>query len=215
MNLALIESNSAQLSDTKEVMVTDPNKQTPEAGPSKKKITFLQMIDFRVLMNYVSLFFVIFSFFAFFGYFCFILFLPGVLKDKGIVDYDSALLLSLAGIGDLIGRPAAGFLADLNVIAKYKVKAIANLLCAIDILMFVFADTYIWLGIHSFFYGVFGGAYVCMMFPVLVEFVGLGNAPKNLAVTLFIQGIGACIGQPIMGMTLFILHTNFKVMHKN
>ena len=57
--------------------------------------TINKVFDFRVLRSYVTLFYTLDCFLCFFGYFSHILFLPGILKDKGISGYDTALLISM------------------------------------------------------------------------------------------------------------------------
>ncbi|CAL1543607.1 unnamed protein product [Lymnaea stagnalis] len=158
-----------------------------------------RVFDFSVLRSYVTLHFTLVSFLCFFGFFNFILFLPAILAQKGIEGYDKAMLLSICGVGDLIARIGTGIFADLNLIARYKIKAMACLLSGFNIFIFLFADSFPWLGFHSFLYGFLGGSYVCLMSVVIVDLVGLALMSKNLAVILLIQGVGASIGQIFLG----------------
>lgn len=167
--------------------------------------SLLKIMDFTVLANYITLFYTVVSFCCFFGYFNYVLYLPSVVMEKGFTRYDKAILISICGAGDLIARLAVGFLADRNFIARYKIKAMACLLCAVTIMLFLVVDSFAGLAILSFLYGFLGGGYVCMVAVVLVDFVGLASMSKNLAVVLFIQGIGSSSSQPLLGRSVLVV----------
>ncbi|CAL1543604.1 unnamed protein product, partial [Lymnaea stagnalis] len=175
------------------------NKSIFSTTTAKPATGWRRLFDFSVLRSYLTLHFSLVSFLCFFGFFNFILFLPAIIAQKGIEGYDKAMLLSICGVGDLIARIGTGIFADLNLIARYKIKAMACLLSGVDIFIFLFADSFPWLGFYSFLFGFLGGSYVCLMSVVIVDFVGLALMSKNLAVILLIQGVGASIGQIFLG----------------
>ncbi|XP_035828287.1 monocarboxylate transporter 13 [Aplysia californica] len=193
---------SASIPDVSRTDVSGTDGEPGQAEVSVKRgpSVLARVLDFSVLNSYVTVFYTFLSFFCFFGYFNLILFLPAILGEKGVESYDKAFLISLCGIGDLIARLATGFFGDMKIVARYKIKAMACLLCAINIAFFIYADTYAWLGVHCFLYGLLGGSYVCLLAVVLVDFVGLETMAKNLAVVLLIQGVGGAIGQPLLGI---------------
>ncbi|CAG5117160.1 unnamed protein product [Candidula unifasciata] len=185
---------------TLDVSVVDSKAHGLDAIKDKKSISCLRRIfDFSVLKSYITIYFIIVSFLCFFGYFNHILFLPAINNAKGITKYHNALLISICGIGDLIARIGTGFIADLNLIPRYQLKAMACVLSGINIFVFIYADTFAWLAFHCFCYGFLGGAYVCLMSVVLVDFVGVQLMAKNLAIVLLIQGVGAAVGQIFLG----------------
>ena len=159
-------------------------------------------LDISVLKNYIVILFVCVSFLAFFGHFNFILFMPPSAFLKGATDYQKAYLVSITGICDLVGRILIGLIGDMNVIARYKLYALAVLITGINIFLFTFANTFWWMAIHVGLYGFFGGCYVSINGPVLIDLVGLKQMPKVLGVVLFIQGLGAAFGQPALGKYL-------------
>ncbi|KAK6195542.1 hypothetical protein SNE40_000951 [Patella caerulea] len=166
---------------------------------SERKNICRTLFDFSVLRRPVSIFYVICSFLAFFGYFNFILFLPLHVKDKGIDKYEKALMLSICGVGDLLGRIGSGIIGDLNIIQRYKIKAVSVILIGVVILNFLAVSNFIAMSVLSGFYGFFGGVYVNYVSVVLIDFVGLKLMPKVLALILLIQGGGAAAGQPFLG----------------
>ena len=163
------------------------------------RFIFEKVIPLEVLKIPVVIFFTFVSFFVFFGYFNFIIFMPGDLVTQGIVDYEKALLLSVAGIGDLIGRITIGIVGNLNFIKRYKILGFCCVACGCQIVIFGFATTYWWKAIHVGLYGFLGGGYVAINAIVVIDFVGLKLMPKALGMVLFIQGLGAAIGQPVEG----------------
>ncbi|KAL3847658.1 hypothetical protein ACJMK2_018559 [Sinanodonta woodiana] len=185
------------------VDIGHPSKDDETKG-SKGKKPFCQRLlshlaSFKVLKNYVVVFFTLVSFLLFFGHFNFILFLPLSAESNGIHRYWRALLISIAGICDLIGRILVGILGDSNKLARYKILAVCTGISGINILMYEIATVYWWKAMHVGIYGFFGGAYVAILTPVLIDFVGLMLMPPVLSVVLFIQGFGAAIGQPVLG----------------
>lgn len=165
-----------------------------------KCLQFLSgLLDFSVLRSRVVNLFVLVSFLLFFGHFNFILFMPPAAKSRGIAKYDVAYLVSITGICDLCGRVLVGVAGDLQFIARYKLMGIATFLCSIAIFGFSFAQQYWLMAVCVGFYGFLGGCYVSINAPVLIDLVGLKIMPKVLGVVLFIQGLGAAIGQPVLG----------------
>ena len=164
------------------------------------------LLDFSVLKNYIVILFVCVSFLAFFGHFNFILFMPPSAYLKGATDYQKAYLISITGICDLVGRILIGLIGDMNIIARYKLYALAVLITGINIFIFTFADNFWWMAVHVGLYGFFGGCYVSINGPVLIDLVGLKQMPRVLGVVLFIQGLGAAFGQPALGKIASVLN---------
>ncbi|KAK3589658.1 hypothetical protein CHS0354_015159 [Potamilus streckersoni] len=180
-----------------------PSKDEKTTGSKGKKPLCQRLLShlatFKVLKNYVVVFFTLVSFLLFFGHFNFILFLPLSAESNDIHRYWKALLISIAGICDLIGRILVGILGDSNKLARYKILAVCTGISGFNILMYEIATVYWWKAMHVGIYGFFGGAYVAILTPVLIDFVGLVLMPPVLSVVLFIQGFGAAIGQPVLG----------------
>ena len=176
----------------------EKNKSKNNSGTSIRAFC-KNLLDFSVLKNYIVILFVCVSFLAFFGHFNFILFMPLSAFSKGVSDYEKAYLVSITGLCDLVGRILVGFIGDLNIIARYKLYALAVLITGINIFIFALADSFWWMAIHVGLYGFFGGCYVSINGPVLIDLVGLKQMPKVLGVVLFIQGLGAAFGQPALG----------------
>ncbi|XP_045199768.2 monocarboxylate transporter 7-like [Mercenaria mercenaria] len=172
-----------------------------EENNSKNKcIQFLSgLLDFSVLRSFVVILFILVSFLLFFGHFNFILFMPPTAGSRGVSKYDTAYLVSITGICDLFGRVLVGVAGDLQFIARYKLMGLATLLCGFSIFGFNLAQEYWLMAVFVGCYGFLGGCYVSINAPVLIDLVGLKLMPKVLGLVVFIQGLGAAVGQPVLG----------------
>ncbi|KAL5004374.1 hypothetical protein ScPMuIL_017830 [Solemya velum] len=154
---------------------------------------------FSLLKDPIVKFYCIYSFFIFLGFFNFILFMPGDAISKGIEAYDKALLVSFAGIGDLLGRLSVAGVGDRLPFARYKFNALSCLLNGINVLIYGFATKFWWMGLHSTLYGYLGGIFVALNSVVMIDFLGVKVLPKALSLVMVSQGIAVVLGQPFLG----------------
>ena len=192
---------------------TDNHKELPnvENVSEEKKsnrnkcLNFLSsLIDFSVLKSYIVILLTVCSFLLFFGQFNFILFMPSTAESKGYSKYDKAYLVSISGICDLVGRILVGVAGDLHLVARYKILATVSFINGFAILGFGFSTDYWTLALFVGLYGFLGGCYVAINAPVVIDMVGIAALPKVLGVVLLIQGLGAAIGQPILGKAYMV-----------
>lgn len=171
-----------------------------EAKQKNKCVHFIvSLLDFTVLKSYIVVLLVIVSFLLFFGHFNFILFMPAAASSRGVSSYDKAFLVSITGICDLCGRILVGAVGDLQIIERYKILSLSTFLCGVSIFVFNLARQYWLMGVCVGAYGFVGGCYVAINAPVIIDMVGMKSMPKVFGVVLFIQGIGAAFGQPLLG----------------
>ena len=164
------------------------------------------LLDFSVIRSYIVMVMVAFSFLLFFGHFNFILFMPATASSRGVSHYHKAYLVSITGVCDLCGRLLIGLIGDLQLVERYKLFAASSIFCGLSILAFSFVRQYWLMAVCVGFYGFLGGCYVAITAPVIVDMVGMTRMPKVFGVVLFIQGLGAAFGQPLLGERLeFIL----------
>ncbi|XP_060082664.1 monocarboxylate transporter 5-like [Ylistrum balloti] len=158
-----------------------------------------KLIYWSEFKNPVVVIYTLVSFFLFFGYFNFIIFMPIDAASKDIDKHRKTWLVSMSGIGDLLGRIFIGVLGDLNLCKRYKIMSVMCVICGSNIILYGIATTYWWMAIHVAVYGFSGGAYVAINAVVLIDLVGLEVMPRALGMILLIQGFGAAIGQPFEG----------------
>ncbi|XP_025078864.1 monocarboxylate transporter 12-like isoform X2 [Pomacea canaliculata] len=165
----------------------------PEKSICQELVSFL---DFAVMKSYVSVFITVISFLCFFGYFNFILFLPSHVLSQGITKYEKAILISMCGAGDLVGRVTMALIGDHNFLARYKMKAIGVIAAGVSMGSLVSANNFWWFAVPCGLYGFFGGIYVSLVAVVLIDMVGVEKMPRLLAMVILIQGFGSAVGQP-------------------
>ena len=157
------------------------------------------MFDFSILRNYVVIMFLIVIFLLFFGNINFLIFMPPSATGKGISKFNRAWLISINGIGDLVGRLSVGVVGDLNIIPRYKILSVTSGLCGISILCYSFTSTFWVMCVCVSLYGFFTGCYIANNTPTLIDLVGIELMAKVLALTMFISGLGVTIGQTVLG----------------
>ncbi|XP_076435926.1 uncharacterized protein LOC143275592 isoform X2 [Babylonia areolata] len=186
-----------------EQLQSPPDKSLQQEGNKKSMAelfhSLMAMFDFSVMKSYVAVLIAVASFLCFFGYFNFVLFLPATVAMRGIVGYDKAVLVSVTGIGDLIGRLTIAAIGDREFIERYKLQALGMFMVGVSIGVMVWAESQVWMMVLCAMYGYFGGIQVSLMAVVIVDFVGMAKMPKLLAVVMLIQGVGASVGQPLLG----------------
>lgn len=161
--------------------------------------TVWNLLDFSMMKDIVCLHFIIVNTMIFFGVFNLILFFPAYAVSVGITDYEKAILVSIAGGGDLIGRILIGFVGDLNFCKRYKLMAAMVIVNAINSLAFPFTKNFSVLCALTFIHGFSAGCEVSLMAVVLIDFFGLAMMSKYLAVIMVFQGSAAAFGQPFLG----------------
>ncbi|XP_069103953.1 monocarboxylate transporter 12-like isoform X2 [Argopecten irradians] len=184
--------------------VVIPDSQSEEKEKSTKSsltcgLKFPKLIYWSEFKNPIVVIYTLVSFFLFFGYFNFIIFMPLDAASKNIDKHSKTWLVSISGIGDLLGRIFVGVLGDLNLCHRYKIMSVMCIICGSNIVLYGVADTYWWMAIHVAVYGFSGGAYVAINAVVLIDLVGLEVMPRALGMILLIQGFGAAVGQPFEG----------------
>ncbi|XP_048245601.1 monocarboxylate transporter 12-like [Haliotis rufescens] len=129
-------------------------------------------------------------------------FLPALAKSRGCTDIEAALLLSIAGVLDTIGRILVGFILELKQVRRFRPYAYSGVLFVIALASFVCP------ALHAFWqfciisgvYGAMTGAYVSQKGVVVVDILGIEKLSSSFGILLCFQGIGALIGPPLSGM---------------
>jgi MFS family permease len=125
-------------------------------------------------------------------------------KLKGVAPQKAALLISIMGIANTIGRVATGLIADLPSVNALFVNNLSLLLSGICILCVPFCNHYYEFVIVSVFFGLFISSFVSLSSIVLVELLGLNRLTSAFGLKLMFQGFAAIIGSPLAGIAFNI-----------
>ncbi|XP_071115560.1 monocarboxylate transporter 12-like [Haliotis cracherodii] len=168
----------------------------------KKKQEKSNVLDLSLLKNLPFLFFCLSIVLFTMSFKSVFTFLPALAKSRGCTDIEAAVLLSIAGVLDTIGRILVGFILELKQVRRFRPYAYSGVLFVIALASFVCP------ALHAFWqfciisgvYGAMTGAYVSQKGVVVVDILGIEKLSSSFGILLCFQGIGALIGPPLSGM---------------
>lgn len=167
----------------------------------KKKQEKSNVLDLSLLKNLPFLFFCLSIVLFTMSFKSVFTFLPALAKSRGCTDMEAALLLSIAGVLDTIGRILVGFILELKQVRRFRPYAYSGVLFVIALASFVCpALNAFWqFCIISGVYGAMTGGYVSQKGVVVVDILGIEKLSSSFGILLCFQGIGALIGPPLSG----------------
>ncbi|XP_043563659.1 monocarboxylate transporter 5-like isoform X1 [Chiloscyllium plagiosum] len=157
------------------------------------------LIDFTLLTNPLFIIYTICTFFSQLAYFIPYFHVVAKAKALGIEPFQATLLISVAGIVEIVAQLISGYVADRNLIAKYHYHKIYLLFCGAVNLLAPLAKTFPSLMVYIVFLAMFCGGYLTLLLPVLVDFIGVHRIHKGMGLYQFFVGIGCLIGPPAAG----------------
>ena len=131
------------------------------------------------------------------GYICTCLFLPSFAHEKGVPPYNVALLMSITGAADLIGRILGGWFGDLKLIKRNVLSGSCLVFTGIFALFVPLIPYYPVMVAFCIVLGAIGGTYVALMLSVVIDLVGLAKVSPAFSLALMGSGITA-IPTPIL-----------------
>ena len=162
-----------------------------------KKNTAKPLFDWSMLKNWMFISYVMALCCGNVGYVNTILFVPPFTEDIGLSKKSAALLLSIGGVSDLIGRVFGGWFADLGLIKRHNIMAISICLTSIAAMVCPFFPNFPSMVVLLMIMGIFGGFYIAIMAVILVDYVGLVKMPKAFGLTIMFMGL-ANMGTPAL-----------------
>ncbi|XP_078065981.1 monocarboxylate transporter 5-like [Mustelus asterias] len=172
-----------------------------EFGAQLKSISVgvKNLIDFTLLTNPLFIIYTICTFFSQLAYFIPYFHLVAKARALGIELFQATLLICVAGIVEIVAQLISGYVADRNWMAKYHYHKIYLLFCGAVNLLAPLAKTFPTLMVYIVFLATFCGAYLTLLLPVLVDFIGIHRLHKGMGLYQFFVGIGCLIGPPAAG----------------
>ena len=132
---------------------------------------------------------------------CVLTFLPdlGILRkfDKNL----SAVLLSIVGGSDMLGRFLLGFIFDIKMFRTRRrlLHSILGVTFSSVAMLFGFCQTYVHFVIICVVWGIIEGGYHSQRATVVSEFTSKHEASSAISFTIAAQGIGNLLGPPVAG----------------
>ncbi|XP_005112301.1 monocarboxylate transporter 12 [Aplysia californica] len=128
-------------------------------------------------------------------------FLPALVKSRDISESKAALVLSIAGIVDTLGRIAAGLLLDREFIRPFRTilyNSFQFVVAAIAFIMPMMQDFWGFVAIACL-YACFTGAYVSQKSVIVVDILGIEHMASSFGILICFQGLGTMMGPPLSG----------------
>lgn len=116
-----------------------------------------QMLDFSLLKDVIFVLFVISNFCTSIGFNMPYIYLPDRAIEKGISPNDSALLVSVIGIANTIGRIVFGWMADRPWVNRLMLYNTALVICGVGTALSPLHDSFEWLVCYAVIFGAFIG----------------------------------------------------------
>ncbi|KYO33137.1 monocarboxylate transporter 5 [Alligator mississippiensis] len=120
-------------------------------------------------------------------------------RTLGIDNMSASYLISVAGITETVSQLLSGWIADQNWTKKYHYHMTYLTLCGITNLLCPLATSFPLLMTYTVAFSIFGGGYLGLLLPVLVDLVGVPRLHSYLGFASFFAGIAAIAGPPIAG----------------
>ncbi|OWF56683.1 monocarboxylate transporter 7-like [Mizuhopecten yessoensis] len=158
-----------------------------------------QMLDFSLLKDPIFLLFVVSNFFTSIGFNMPYIYLPDRALEAGISKTDAALLVSVIGIANTIGRVVFGWMADQKWVNRLMLYSTALTICGIATALSPLSNSFEYLLVYAAVFGAFIGVYVGLTSVVLVDLLGLDKLTSAFGLLLMFQGVATLIGPPIAG----------------
>ncbi|XP_058036334.1 monocarboxylate transporter 13-like [Ahaetulla prasina] len=134
------------------------------------------------------------------GYFVPYVHLVAYARDVGCGEYDTASIMSVAAVADMVGRIFAGWLADARVFSRsvhdLTLWMALTGICLALVPLGHSLETLMPIGLC---YGFFAGALVPLQFTSLVEIVGARYVMAGIGYMHMLESTGALVGTPISG----------------
>lgn len=157
------------------------------------------LINFDLITNRLFILLLVVSFLSVVGCAHPVTFIPPHAKDLGINDHDIALLLSVIGGSDLLGRILTIFIADTKFLKCSQLVALSLFLTGISLNLAPILEEFWSLAVMGGVYGVFAGVYLTLFPVVLINFVGLEQFSSGMGILALFQGAALTVSIPIIG----------------
>jgi len=138
--------------------------------------------------------------FGFLGFYVPFVYLPSLAESQlDISSEQGALLLSVVGISNTLGRILSGWLSDFAFVDSLFVVNCSLVLSALCVFFFPFVTSYSMLLTVGAFFGLSIAAYISLTSIVLVDLLGLEKLTSAFGLLTMFRGAASIVGPPIAG----------------
>lgn len=175
------------------------NNRSDSKKSDSLKVKLIRYVDYTLIANARFMVYSMFGVFAALGFFAPSLFLVPYARSQGVEEYQSAALMSISAVLDLLGRVLFGWVANLRLVDTVHQLIVTVILLGIVVLLCPLATTFTQLALFSAGYGLVFGATVAIHITVLAEVVGVERLGSALGFFMLIRSSGGLLGPPLAG----------------
>ena len=178
--------------------------------------------DKTLFKNFFYICFILALCFGHCGYISMCLFLaPFANEDLDVPREQAALLLSVLGVSDLVGRILTGWFADFHFIATNRLIALGLFVTGVTGVLVTFWANFWTLVILTVILGLLGALYISLGSVLLVEKLGLARMQAAFGIATLCMGVCIIPVPTILGQYDFTLFDQLSLLtmkpyvHKN
>lgn len=177
--------------------VVEPGPAT-ELAKSRSRFWVKELIDIKLMKNYLAMMIALNYILVNMGAFT-IVYLPTYAKRVGVSPQNAAILLTITGCMDMVGRLSFGFLADLKLCRPHLIIAATSAaIGAVTQFMSLFTS-FETLIVFSVAHGLFAGVGMNLTTVVIADILGIQHLGKMLPMCSMFNSISFFIQHNIQG----------------
>ena len=129
-------------------------------------------------------------------------FLPGITQQKGLSEANSAILISLIGVFNTVGRVIAGAVTDHPNVDALFLTAVTLLTGAVCPALMTLCLDFWSFAVVCIMFGLLLSVMPAVTSPCLVDILGLDYLTSAFGVLTCIRGVSALLGPPLGGFVI-------------
>jgi len=146
--------------------------------------------------------------FGFLGFYVPFVYLPSMASsNESISNEQAALLLSIIGISNTLGRIVSGYMSDFRWVDSLFVVNCSLILSSICVFIFPLMTTFAGFVILGLLFGLFIAAYISLTSIVLVDVMGIENLTSAFGLLTMFRGAASIVGPPTAGAVYEATHS--------
>ncbi|EDV39554.1 uncharacterized protein Dana_GF10083 [Drosophila ananassae] len=177
------------------------------AIPDSVKSVVNTMLDVSLLKDPVFMLIGVSNIFGMAGLYVPFVYLVDAAREHNIEKNDAAMLISIIGITNTVGRVVCGWVADLPQVNSLLLNNCCLLVSTVAVTLTPLCYSYTAYIVMSIFFGLAISGYISLTSIILVDLLGLDKLTNAFGLLILFRGFAALIGTPLAGAIYDLTHT--------
>lgn len=175
--------------------------------PQSVKDTLQQMLDFSLLKDPGFMLIMLGNVLTFLGFYVPFVYCVDFAVSMGIDFSKAAILISVIGITNTVGRVVTGWLADMWKINSLVITYVSIFICGLSTAAFPFCRNYALLCVAASVFGLSVAAFISLSSILICDLLGLEKLTNGFGLMTLFRGMAAMAGPPLAGFVYDNTHT--------